>query len=496
MSSTLDDENPGVELTTLARRLFAGAGFRGSSFVIVRLIQVARLVIFARIFLPAEMGLANLAVGCIGVLSVLANPGFPQSLFRRKDNSPLFTNTIFSLSLIFGILVFLITLIFAPLLSRIFSTDLDQLIRLLAVLTLTIPLRFPAFLWEKELDYWRPSVGLVIVELLSLVITIGLELLYHLGALSLLLGNVTGFLFSALFLWMTTAYRPKLEISSGEVRPVINFGIPLMISNINGEVMARGDNLLVGAYHGTEQLAFYNFAWQLPTLISSLTQTVDSMLLPVYVRLDHDAVAIRRLFNLTNKLWAITGSFLGCALFIYADVIVFIIYGAAWEPIVPILRVMSISFVIRYCTGYAYDNLVLARGRTRYIMNWGIVNTILVFSVGQLMIKHMGPVGGAWFWVVQAVVLIPMVRLPVIHQELGTLEFVFHIWQPVVAGLVAGLFCSLIGRILPFHKLVEVIPTALVYVIVYFSLLILLDRQLRKDTVKLSKLLLFREKGA
>ena len=486
-------EHPRSELAWFSRKLLAGVGFRGSSFLGVRLIQIARIAIFARLFTPADIGLAALALGCVSIMSLLANLGFAQSVIRRQTDSSTFTNTAFTLSLILGFAVFILTLICAPLLSKVFSTELDPYIRFLAFMTLGVPLRFPSFLWEKELQFGHPSAVLVIGEVISFLTAVGLELLCHIGVWSLLIGSASGFLLTGLYIWVFAFYRPKLQVVREHIKPLLNFGTPLMIGGINSHAMSQGDNLMVGAYAGTTQLAFYNFAWQFPTLISSLTQTVDSMLFPVYAKINHDKQATRRLFNITNKMWSITGSFLGFPMLIFADQIVSIIYGPKWEPVVPILRVMSLSFTIRYCTGYSYDNLVLVRGRTKYMMKWGIVNTILIFSVGQFMVMRMGPMGGAWFWLAQAIILIPLVRLPIIYQELGTFEFIQHVWQPLLSGITASLLCFLTIAVLPIHGWGKTIFTALIFVSAYIPILLLLDRQLRSDAKRLAEIFLKKE---
>jgi O-antigen/teichoic acid export membrane protein len=478
-----------VNLAVLAKKIFAGAGLRGTSFLAVRIIQFARLFIFARLFTPSDLGLVSLAVGCISIMTILANLGFSQSIIRKQNSSPRFTNTVFTLSLIFGFLVFLVALIIAPLFSRIFSAELDPYIRFLAILTLSIPIRFPSFVWEKDLKYGHSSAALVIGEGSSFLVAVGLQFFYYLGVWSVLIGTVTGFLLSGLYIWIFTVFRPKLELDNEYIRPLLSFGAPLMVYGLNGEAMSRGDNLMVGAYSGPTELSYYNFAWQLPTLISSLTQTVDATLLPVYSKLSHDLQGTRRLFNLTNKMWAITGSFLGFAILIFAEDIVNILYGQQWMPVVPILRIMSISFLIRYCSGYSYDNLVLVRGRTKYVMKWGLVNVVLIFTFGQLMIFRMGPIGGAWFWVIQAVVLIPLVRLPLIYQELGTFEFAKHIWQPPLAGVLASVLCVTAGIFLHQHNISKTLIMALIYVVLYGAFLIMMDVRLRLDLVKLSVLI-------
>ncbi|MFH1755750.1 MAG: polysaccharide biosynthesis C-terminal domain-containing protein, partial [Candidatus Latescibacterota bacterium] len=143
-----------------------------------------------------------------------------------------------------------------------------------------------------------------------------------------------------------------------------------------------------------------------------------------------------------------------------------------------------LSFIIRFCTGYAYDNLVLVRGRTAYLMKWGFVNTVLVFTLGLYMIKTMGPIGGAWYWVIQALLLVPLIRIPLIRQELQTLEFLRHIWQPLLCGALAGAAAYLAMGMLPWADTLNSIVVLAGYVIIYIGLLLFIDRQFVADVKK------------
>jgi hypothetical protein len=146
---------------------------------------------------------------------------------------------------------------------------------------------------------------------------------------------------------------------------------------------------------------------------------------------------------------------------------------------------MAVSFVIRFCSGYAYDNLVLVRGRTTYLMKWGFVNTALIATVGLGMILHYGAIGGAWFWIFQAAVFTPMLRLPLIYQELRTFEFVGHVWQPVLAGAVAALCAHELRTGTAALDPWVLLAAAVAYLTAFSGTLLLLDRELIGSTRKL-----------
>jgi O-antigen/teichoic acid export membrane protein len=254
-----------------------------------------------------------------------------------------------------------------------------------------------------------------------------------------------------------------------------------MAQSINGQAMAKADNFMVGFLYGAKSLAFYNFAWQAPLMISQLASSIDKMLYPVYVGFSDDTVKLRRLFNLACKMWSIFGAACGMPMVLFSNEIVYVLFGTQWAETAPLLQIMGFSFVLRFCTGYAYDNLVLVRGRTRYMMRWGLINTALLLTAGWTMIDFFGPEGGAWFWVLQAAILIPLVRIPIVMQELGTLEFAHHVWQPVVAGSVAALVSYLALAMMQVEDFARLASGLLLYVSAFMLVMHFVDKGLYAD---------------
>jgi O-antigen/teichoic acid export membrane protein len=474
-----------IEINKIIRKLFSGSGFRMGSFIFGRIIQLIRIMVFARLFTPNDIGTNALVISIVSVISILADFGFNKCVIRQKDESQSFANTVFTTSLFLGISVLILTIIVAPIFSKVFKFDIANYVRFLAFLPLVVPLNFPQIFWEKKIEFMHPSIAQVIPQVTSLFVSIFVELSYKIGIWSMLIGYAAGFFLTVIYIWIFADYRPKIEVNPDYLKQIFQFGTPIMIQGLNDQVMVRGDNFFVGAYFNASQLAYYNFAWQLPMMISLFSSMIDSMFLPVYSRLHHDKKYAIRLFNYTNKFWSISGSFIGFFLIIFAKEIVDVLYGPQWQSVVPILKIMTISFIFRFCTGYSYDNLVIVRGRTQYMMKWGFVNTFFVLTLGWYMIKNIGPIGGAWFWLIQALILIPLIRLPLIYQELQTFEFLNHVWQPVLSGLVTTLLSYFLILIFPNMTLGDLSIRVLCYLATYPIMLIILDSRIISDVKQL-----------
>lgn len=474
-----------IRTNELVKMFFYGAKFRTSCIVLTRIISIFRVMVFARIFMPDQLGIAALASSCVVMVTVLGEIGLHQSIIRDKRESPHTSDTAFSLSVIISVGFFLLVILIAPLLSTIFRANISSYVCFLAFTILARPLNLPKAFWDRSLKFGLVSVIPLIGDAGGFIIAVAVQLIFHLGIWSLLIGEATGVFLSTFYVWTFAEFRPRLRLDYTQVKTLLSFGFPFMIQQVNGMVMQRGDNLIVGATCGTIQLAYYNLAWQLPMMVSALAGSLDSMLFPIYARIDGEQEKVIRLFNLSNKMWSLFGAAFTIPLIIYAESVVHILYGATWLPAIPIIKVMILSFTIRFCTGYAYDNIVLVRGRTKYMMKWGFVNTGLIVTVAWGMIYWMGSIGGAWFWVLQAVILIPLVRLPLIKQEVGTLDFLHHIWQPILSGVLTGLICWMLLPYMPLVHILRLGVGLMLYFALYSSILLLIDHMLVSDLKKM-----------
>lgn len=483
------EKNDFSEKKYIAQKLYRGWWFRITGLFLTRFLSILRIIIFARLFLPEFIGLANLTLTCIGFITVFGNFGFSQFLIKDKKNLNETNDTVFTVSFVINLCLIIISIFCAPLFSFIFKNNLNLYIFFLSILLLEIPLKLPSIFWEKKLKFGYSILIPLITEFFTIFITILIEVLFHLKVWSLLIGTLSASFFSISYIWMFAIYRPRFFYKKVISNELFSFGMPFMIQGLNGYAMSKGDNIFVAKIWGNEQLAYYNFAWQMPLIISSFVQTIDGMLLPIYSKFNDDLNDLRKLFNLHNKIWSIFGSLFGMFLILYADIIVSVMYGEKWLEVVPLLRIMSISFVIRFCTGYGYDHLVIIKGRTSYMMKWGFINTVFVFTLAFFLIKKFGPIGGAWFWVFQSVLLNPFIRLPLIYKELKTLNFFNYIWQPVLCGIIAFIigYISLIYLRL-FYPL-KIIISIISYFTTYLIILFLIDKQFFNDIKKIINLI-------
>jgi O-antigen/teichoic acid export membrane protein len=450
---------------------------RVGGFVLQRGLVLAKAAIFARVFTPEAIGTVTLVIGTVAFFGALANLGTRESVIRDQSLDQRRTDTSFTLSLLASATVAALLLLLTVALARFApGTTLRGWLPLVCVLVFTTPGLFPMYQWERDLRFDRVAVPGIVSELSSLVLTLILWKFSGNAVLSLLLGHVIGFVMSLLWTWTAPGRWPRLRVDPREAWALLAFGLPLALDSLNVQATLVGDNLLVGWLWGNAALGFYSVAWNLPMTIASSLAVLEAMSLPLFAKARDQQGELRRLFNATNKVWAAIGFPLGCLLALYARPIVLYLYGPDWSPTVPILRVMAVSFALRFSTGYAYGPLAVVRGRTAYLLKAGCVSSAFLILVGTPMIAAFGPIGGAWFWLVQLLVLGPLVRFPLIRQELGTLEYLWHGLPPILAGTLATLVAGVIFHLWPGGA--GVIVSLLAFVAIYLGALRLVDPEL------------------
>ena len=462
------------------RELWRGAATRLAGVFAIRAIGFAKMVVFARIFFPDDLGVAWLCLSIAGFLTCLGDLGFHYTIIRAPaDRLREVVGASFALS-VFGVL----TIAFfgwslAPLLARLFHQDMADLIRLSLVLLLGIPLAVPRALLERDLDFQAYPLAQGLLEATSLAVTAAVQTTGTAqGPYALVVGQFAGVLAAAWFLFAKAGGRLKGSIVGRSYRDILRFGLPYVLHSAGSFLSQQADKFLLGVTVTAHDLAVYNTMWGLPQFIGAIIASIDGMLYPLYVKFKDDRERLRRLFDRTCKAWAIVGTVLGMPLVLFADAIIRLVFGEAWVGGALTLKILAVSYIVRFSSGYAYDNLVALRAKGRYMAAWSTVTLLLVISVGAWMISSHGILGAATFWLLQALVFIPIIRFPIIIAEFGNLGFVAHVWQPVLSGLAAVLVILPLDQYLgPGGAWLSL--KLVIYMLTYSVVLVVIDRDVR-----------------
>jgi O-antigen/teichoic acid export membrane protein len=185
----------------------------------------------------------------------------------------------------------------------------------------------------------------------------------------------------------------ELSFDTIYISRVLKYSLPIGLASVVGTMNHYLDQLMIGKFYNTEQLAIYaNAGRELP--ITIIASTIVAVLLPVIVRLikKQDYKIALELWGSSIVLSYTIISFFAIGIFTYAPEVMSLLYSEKYLPGVPIFRVYSLVLLLR-CT---YFGIVLnASGKSKFIFYSSIASLFLNGLLNYLFLFVFGLVGPA-----------------------------------------------------------------------------------------------------
>ncbi|ANM31196.1 hypothetical protein ABI59_18895 [Acidobacteria bacterium Mor1] len=474
------------------------------SNMVLKVLTLGQNILFARIFLPDQIGTLAAALLVLQFFSMFTKMGFNESVVRDREAPEKVLDTALTLSLSIGLGLMTIIFVTAPWVARLMHVpegtvdvaavlaERTTVIRVLSVMVLQFTLELPNAMWIRRYNFAAARVGHVVDVLIATSLAMLLYFQFELGAWALFYGKLGGFAAKVLAIWIIAPHRPKLGIDRAVAKKLYSFGWPLIVAALGNYLIWEGDDWLVGAFHGTEQLAFYVVAFAFPFYIKGFADVLISSLLPTYSELQDSSERVAVAFEEANRYLSIMLVPVTFGLFALAEPFIQLVYGEKWIPAILPLKLFAIGFTIEITAGYSWGILALARGKTKYLMYMRLWITSYLMTVGAWLIWTYGIVGGALYTLTQAVLTVCLVRPWILYRELGRMKYLRQSVPPVLAALGAGLPTAL--WVAPeVDNLGLLAAAAAGYGLLYAVIYVVLDRSIVRDSRKILGALLGRK---
>ena len=318
--------------------------------------------------LPAEsFGLVALAAVFISFLEILLRQGFGLALVQRKDLEPLHLTTAFWTGIGVAVVLTTVGVTCAGLVAALFNEpELAPIVRWfsLGILIVAFGNTQQAML-RRELAFKSLAVRSLVASLGGGAVGIGMSLSGY-GVWSLVGQHLASGLIGTVVLWRSTTWRPDLAFSLTHLRDLWTIGIFAMGVNLLNFLGQRIDTFLVGYFLGSEMLGYYFLAYRtLSVLLNVLAQTVSSVALSTFSRLQHDLDQMRRAMYTATQMTGLVAIPILLGLFLTADVFVPALFGENWNASIPVLRVLALFGIVQAMTHFN-GPVILACGKTSW----------------------------------------------------------------------------------------------------------------------------------
>jgi O-antigen/teichoic acid export membrane protein len=384
---------PGREADDVSSQVATGTLWSGVGVAATTLLQLVRSVIFARLLMPADFGIVNLAGVFTQFVLIFANFGFTASIIYHDDldKRDLATSwwgnvAVDSAAAVICVLVALISGHFSenPMLVTIVALLAVQFV-VTSVGTVNMALMRRCFMFRE----------LAIVDFVGAMATFIFGWVFvgylHWGVYGLVAGLIAGNVVMSTLYFIFLPWFPSLSFSFSSLRKHFLYGRWFLGVNVITYANTNIDRVAVGGLLNTTQLGYYEYASNIPLqVVTKVSYVFNSVLFSAFSSLQSNPDAIKELLRKLYRYNALLTFPILTGIALVASDFVQVAYGDTWMPIVPTIRLFCLygALMLYVQPLYSVCNGV---GEQQMPFRWTLiylpVNLLLVYvgvNFGQL----------------------------------------------------------------------------------------------------------------
>lgn len=370
------------------------------------------VAIVARYLGPENLGKLDYAQSFVAIISVFASLGIDQILYRDLITYPekekeLLGTAIFS-KLVFGIFALALSIIISFILGN--DAILTILIGICALTFIISPIGTVGILFNAQvkakyssqisifLAFFIPALKILIVFLnkgiIYFAVVISIETVistaWYIYIYVVRLGNNP-------FLW-----NFRIDI----FKQLMRDSWPLFLAGFSGYIYAKMDQVLIMHYIDSATVGIYSAAVKLTQIWAFLPGLIISSMFPAIVnakKVDFSMYA-KRFRALTGLTVGVT-ALIALPLFIFAPLIINIVFGDAFMNATPILRIylwtsIAITFVV------LAQHYLITENLSKVFLYTSIIGAAANIVLNVILIPKFGPQGSAWGTMLSYVIVV------------------------------------------------------------------------------------------
>ncbi len=395
----------------------------------------ASTVIVARILVPGDYGLMDMATILTGYAMLFSELGLGSAIIQHqnsthKQHSSLFWFTT-GLSVFFMALCFILAYPTAAIFKEPRVIPLTQAVSLIFLFNgLTI---VPQNLLRKEIRFKALGIIEMIATLVSCIAMIAIANMGW-GVWTLLLGHIIRSIINCFLSFYMLRWVPtRIVFDFKEIKEYITFGIAIAIGRTFLYLFQKSDRFFAGLFYNAEKLGFYSFAM---LLASIPTDKVLSMIFqvsyPMFAKVQNDKPEFRRMYLSINKIIFFISLPLFAGGYLVGEDIIRLVFEEKWVPIIPLFKYLCLAQIF-VALAAVNNNVHAANGEPKWGTVFNGVCAALMSVSFYFAAKHsLDTLLVPWF-TTYPLIAVAFIIFTLKKIDLPVFEFVKYQLNPVVA---------------------------------------------------------------
>jgi O-antigen/teichoic acid export membrane protein len=361
---------------------------------VTRIFAFLSSLILARLLEPSDFGVIGIAYVFWSFFTLFTQDTAGAFIIYKGTENSKYVNTAYTISLLVGLVLGLGIVAISPLIANFFREP--ALIWILIAFAVNLLLSSASYVYSGVITRQMKYHILANINLASsmtrLLCTIGTALL-GLGYWSFVIGDAAAWIVYCILGRHHARYPFHLQIDPEARSQVLSFYFSTIASSFGLYANFNIDNFTVGKMLGSTSLGYYNIAYQLTTVLSTIVGAVFNQLgMPVFAQLSDDRKQQNALLEVVEQTAIFTAAICSLIFLIVDSQVIIFVFGARWIPIstvIPGLLFFSYFRTMNSCL----SSMLSAKGRPD--INAKVNLQIAPFAVTSFAIgAHLGGIFG------------------------------------------------------------------------------------------------------
>ena len=425
-------------------------------------------IVLARLLPPADFGLLGMAYIFISLATVFSTLGMGPAVIRFTNLTDEHIRVATTVTFTFGLLIFFLFYIFAPLISEFFKEE--KLIKIIRVISILFLLQGLSSISDSILVRRIDFKSKLFIEVSAYIagqgiLSIVLAIMGY-GVWSLVVGRlVTGAMISVLLI-IKVPLKVKPLWRKKEFYELAGFGTGASFSNLVHYAAANVDYMVIGRYGDPTALGLYTRAYNLMSMpLGQVNNTLYNVVFSTYSAIQNDYNQLKNAFLRSIRSISFLLLPVLAAMIICAKYIILGLYGYNWGGAISAFQILCVAGLLKATLSFS-GALALAIGKV-YQELWRQVVHLVILTAGALYGVRYGIEGVGWAVVAAfAWLFISQGQLSLSILKLRWSDY----FKTQIPGLINSLIISLVDII--FINLIEYSIPSVTIIIKFIILLV------------------------
>jgi lipopolysaccharide exporter len=361
----------------------------------VRVLGLVSTLILVRLIQPADFGIIALATSFMQTIDGMLTLGTEEAVIREATPGRQFYDTAFTLNLLRGLSVTIMVAALAyP--AAWFFTDprLGPVLLFVAALPLLDGFsNIGAVDFRRDFAFHKEFAIMVLPKLCGIVAAIIAAVLLH-SYVAMLFGMGVNRVLRVIMSYVMHPYRPALSLKAW--RGLAGYSAWTWLLSLAILIRDRSDSLLLGRMMNTAAVGFYSVGAEVAALPT--TELIEPLGRAAFSGF---AAGRQQKTDIGETFLRLTGSAAlltlpaGVGLSLVAAPLVALAFGPAWQPAVPVMRILSLSFTIMVF-GHLSLLLLSAHALLGRLVGITVIGAVARVALLTLLIPNFGLTGAAF----------------------------------------------------------------------------------------------------